>query len=227
MEKDNIKIILIDRHQLFREGVRRVLESETTFKVLACSDNYAVVPSLMANFESDLLLIDIKTFILNKETLGEDILSKYPGFKVIVLASEGEENHVTEAVKVGVHGYLLKEMDIYSFINAIKAIINGISYIHPIITQDLVADYRRLHLNRFGNVNKAINVARPIHLYTKRECEVLQLLTNGQSNRKISETLAISEKTVKNHVSNLFKKMKVNDRTQAVVTAIKNDWVEI
>lgn len=70
-------------------------------------------------------------------------------------------------------------------------------------------------------------VRRPLHLYTKRECEVLQLLTDGKSNRQIAEALNISEKTVKNHVSSLFKKMKVNDRTQAVVTAIKNNWVEL
>lgn len=67
----------------------------------------------------------------------------------------------------------------------------------------------------------------PLHLFTKRECEVLQLLTDGQSNRKIAETMDISEKTVKNHVSSLFKKMKVNDRTQAVVTAIRNNWVTL
>src|SRR5699024_12265596 len=70
-------------------------------------------------------------------------------------------------------------------------------------------------------------VTIPVHLFNKREGEVLQLLTDGQSNRKIAETVDISEKTVKNHVSSLFKKMKVNDRTQAVVTAIRNNWVTL
>ena len=71
------------------------------------------------------------------------------------------------------------------------------------------------------------DIRRPFHLLTKRECEVLQLLTDGQSNRTIGETLFISEKTVKNHVSSILQKMAVNDRTQAVVTAIKNGWVEV
>lgn len=223
----NIKIVIIDQHQLFREGVRRVLESESTFEVLVCSDNFSVVTSVLPNFTTNVLLIDTKTFMENKIIIQEEILQRYVDLKVVVLANEGEENFVTEAVKIGAHGYLLKEMDIYSFIDAIKAVMSGLSYIHPTITQELVTEYRRLCLQKVEETTKIMNIKRPIHLYTKRECEVLQLLTNGQSNRKIAETLKISEKTVKNHVSNLFRKMKVNDRTQAVVTAIKNDWVEI
>src|SRR5699024_6433612 len=98
----------------------------------------------------------------------------------------------------------------------------GVFYIHPAVTHDLVEDYRKLtdpNEDTFNGVN------RPLHLFTKRECEVLQLLTDGQSNRDIAKTLRISEKTVKNHISSLFKKMKVNDRTQAVVAAIRNHWV--
>lgn len=72
-----------------------------------------------------------------------------------------------------------------------------------------------------------IEYRKPLHLLTKRECQVFQLLSEGQSNKKIAETLVISEKTVKNHVSNILQKMKVNDRTQAVVMAIKNGWVEV
>src|SRR5690625_764504 len=113
-------------------------------------------------------------------------------------------------------------MDIFTFIDAVKAVHRGLSYIHPIVTNTLIEDYRKLSK---GEPEQAVQ--RPIHLYTKRECEVLQLLTDGQSNRQIAETLNISEKTVKNHVSSLFKKMNVNDRTQAVVTAIRNHWVEL
>ena len=96
--------------------------------------------------------------------------------------------------------YLLKEMDKKSFLHAIEIIISGDAYIHPNVTHNLVEDYRRL-LNgeRKDDTNKPF--ARPYHLYTKRECEILQLLTDGKSNRKIAETLEISEKTVKNHVS--------------------------
>lgn len=228
MYEEKIKIMLIDQHQLFREGVKRVLKSEEAFDVIVGSDDYSVVTPLLDKHDLDVLLIDVKTFMQHKTEITTNILQVIPEFKVIVLSSEGDENYVTEAVKAGVHGYLLKEMDIFSFIDAIKAVAKGASYIHPIVTSDLVADYRKLFADQISEQKEdEIVIQRPLHLYTKRECEVLQLLANGQSNRRIAETLNISEKTVKNHVSSLFKKMKVNDRTQAVVTAIKNHWVEI
>lgn len=228
MYEEKTKIMLIDQHQLFREGVKRVLKSEAVFDVIVSSDNYSVVTPLIEKYAVDVLLIDVKTFMQHKTEITENILHVTSAFKVIVLSSEGEENFVTEAVKAGVHGYLLKEMDIYSFIDAIKAVVKGVSYIHPIVTSELVADYRKMYSDIENEVDVAdVIVQKPLHLYTKRECEVLQLLANGQSNRRVAETLNISEKTVKNHVSSLFKKMKVNDRTQAVVTAIRNHWVEI
>lgn len=220
--KSIVNIVLIDYHQLFREGVKRVLQTESSFNVIASSDHFSVVTALLDSQSIDVLMIDVKVFMENKRKIKNDILKENPKIKIIVLASEGEENFVTEAVRLGVHGYLLKEMDIYAFVDAIKAVYNGLSYIHPIITNTLIEDYRKLSK---GEVKPIIR--QPTHLYTKRECEVLQLLADGQSNRKIAETLEISEKTVKNHVSSLFKKMKVNDRTQAVVTAIKNHWVSL
>lgn len=221
---NKVKIILIDHQQLFREGVKRVLQSEQSFQVIVSSDDFSVVPQLLSVNQIDVLLLDINIFMKYRDAIKEEVLTNKPEIKVIVLSSEGEENYIIEAVKLGVHGYLLKEMDIFSFVSAIKAVYKGMSYIHPIITDRLLEDYRKL-----AKVDKIeeIEVKRPIHLYTKRECEVLQLLTDGKSNRQIAETLNISEKTVKNHVSSLFKKMKVNDRTQAVVTAIRNNWVKI
>src|SRR5699024_10072925 len=123
--------------------------------------------------------------------------------KVIIISSENDEKNITEMIRAGVHGYLLKEMGIHAFIDAIKLVKQGTVYIHPAASDTLVKDYRKLMQEK-----NEVNV--PLHLYTKRECEVLQLLADGQSNRKIAKTLNVSEKTVKNHVSSLFKKMKVN-----------------
>lgn len=217
-----INIILIDRYQLFREGVKRVLQTESTFHIVASSDDFSVVSPLLNSQVIDVILIDVNIFIENKDKMKVDILEKNKYIKVIVLSSEGDENYVTEAVTLGIHGYLLKEMDIYSFIDAIKSVYKGLSYIHPIVTDRLIADYREL-----TSPNEVFSSNKPTHLYTKREFEVLQLLTDGKSNRQIAEILNISEKTVKNHISSLFKKMNVNARTQAVVTAIKNRWVNI
>src|SRR5690606_39982262 len=107
---------------------------------------------------------------------------------------------------------MLKEMDADEIVEAIKVVSNGGSYLHPKVTKNLVAEFRRLseHENK-GNFHQT-EIRRPFHLLTKRECEVLQLLTDGQSNRTIDETLFFSEKQVKNHESSIFKKMNVNDR---------------
>lgn len=221
---EEIKIVLLDYQQLFREGVKRVLESESSFQIVESNSEYSVIPSLIEEKKVDVLLIDILIFRENMEKIKNQIIDS-TNVKVIVMATEGEEYYVRETIKVGVHGYLLKEMDVFNFVEAIKTIQRGTLYVHAAVTHDLVEDYRRL-LN-LNIAEEKPQVIRPLHLYTKRECEVLQLLTDGKSNRQIAEELNISEKTVKNHVSSLFKKMKVNDRTQAVVMAIKNNWVEL
>src|SRR5699024_10530045 len=102
------------------------------------------------------------------------------------------------------------------------------SYLHPKITHNLVKEYRKLVADEPKNASiNEIEYRKPLHLLTKRECQVLQLLSERQSNRKISETLVISEKRVKNHVSQKLKKKDVDDRTKAEVTSIRNGWVEL
>lgn len=220
---DKINIVLLDRHQLFREGVKRVLDAEPSFSTIVSSDDYSILEAALEVHDVDVILIAVKMFI-NHQTPIQDIIASVH-VKVIVLGAENEKTYVIEAIKSGVHGYLLKEMDIYSFIDAIKIVKTGTAYIHPGATDDLVRGFRKLIMNE--EEQSESNVQRPYHLYTKRECQVLQLLTDGLSNREIATSLNISEKTVKNHVSSLFKKMEVHDRTQAVVTAIRNNWVEL
>ena len=224
MKDKKINILLVDNQQIFREGVKRVLEQEESFHVIVSSDDYSVVKTLLPIQSVDVILIDVMIALENKEAIRKDIIQS-TDTKVIIMSVEREENYVTQAVKLGIHGYLLKEMEAFSFIDAIKMVVNGASYIHPTVTHDLVKEYRMLTNMNHEDTNNGVN--KPLHLYTKRECEVLQLLTDGNSNRQIAKRLKISEKTVKNHVSSLFKKMNVNDRTQAVVTAIRNNWVEL
>lgn len=223
--QNKIKIVLIDYYQLFREGVKKVLEKESSFNIIASSDDYSVLNYVLETNQVDVILLDANIFVENQKNV-EDVILKQ-GIKVIILGTDSEKSFVKEAIKAGVHGYIFKEMDMFSFIDAIKLITTGQSYYHPNITSDLVNEYRRILQDDYKDEQDDGGVQRPLHLYTKRECEVLQLLTNGQSNRKIAETLKISEKTVKNHVSSLFKKMQVHDRTQAVVKAIRNNWVEL
>ena len=221
------KIIIVDDHQLFREGVKRILDFEDTFEVVAEGDDGTNVISLYGAHNPDVVLMDINMPGKNGVEATADLIAEYPNAKVIMLSIHDDESYVTHALKSGALGYMLKEMDADEIVEAIKVVANGGSYLHPKVTKNLVAEFRRLseHENK-GNFHQT-EIRRPFHLLTKRECEVLQLLTDGQSNRTIGETLYISEKTVKNHVSSILQKMNVNDRTQAVVTAIKNGWVEV
>lgn len=224
-----IKIVIIDDHQLFREGVKRILDFEESFKVVAEGDDGTDAVRLVRQHQPDVVLMDINMPNLNGVEATKQLIAQFPETQVIILSIHDDENYVQHALKTGASGYLLKEMDADALIEAVKVVANGGSYLHPKVTHNLVKEYRRLAEERGGTQGhfQQLEIRRPLHLLTRRECEVLQLLADGKSNRAIGESLFISEKTVKNHVSNILQKMNVNDRTQAVVVAIKNGWVEM
>jgi two-component system response regulator DegU len=237
---DTTKIVIIDDHQLFREGVKRILDFEANFHVVAEGDDGEEAVGLMEKHDPDVIIMDINMPKVNGVEATKQLVAANPETKVIVLSIHDDENYVTHALQTGARGYLLKEMDADALVEAVKVVADGGSYLHPKVTHNLVREYRRLVENgasngvRSGNGGGAtattyqqIEIRRPLHLLTRRECEVLQLLADGKSNKAIGEALFISEKTVKNHVSNILQKMNVNDRTQAVVVAIKNGWVEV
>ncbi len=221
------KIIIIDDHQLFREGVKRILDFESSFEVVAEGGDGNEVVKLYEENRPDVVLMDINMPQKNGVEATAELMEQFPDAKVIMLSIHDDESYVTHALKTGALGYMLKEMDADAIIQAIKVVAKGGSYLHPKVTRNLVLEFRRLSERENKGSFHQTEIRRPYHLLTKRESEVLQLLTDGQSNRVIGETLFISEKTVKNHVSSILQKMQVNDRTQAVVTAIKNGWVEV
>ncbi|RBP02781.1 response regulator transcription factor [Rossellomorea aquimaris] len=220
-------IVIIDDHQLFREGVKRILEFEPSFNVVAEGDDGSEAMNLVETHEPDVVLMDINMPETNGVEATRELMDRYPDTKVIILSIHDDENYVNHALKTGALGYLLKEMDSAALVDAVKIVADGGSYVHPKVTHNLVAEYKRLANAQNSGGFQQSEVRRPLHLLTRRECEVLQMLADGKSNRGIGEGLYISEKTVKNHVSNILQKMNVNDRTQAVVTAIKNGWVEV
>lgn len=222
------KIVIIDDHQLFREGVKRILDFEKSFSIVAEGEDGGEAMDLVEKYRPDVVLMDINMKNTNGIEATRRLVDKYEDTKVIILSIHDDESYVTHALKTGATGYLLKEMDSDELIEAVKVVAEGGSYIHPKVTHKLVLEYRRLaNQQNKGSGYQQPEVHIPLHLLTSRECEVLQLLADGKSNRGIGEALFISEKTVKNHVSNILQKMNVNDRTQAVVTAIKNGWVEV
>lgn len=224
------RIVLIDDHRLFREGLRRILEMIDDFQVVDEGDDGKEVEAIVRVHEPDVVLMDINMPGINGVEATRRLMEISPQTKVIILSIHDDEKYVSHSLKSGASGYLLKEMDANSLIDAVRVVTEGGSYIHPKVTHSLVNEFRRLAKGpddgtRLGYTE--VEYRKPLHILTRRECEVLQLLADGKSNRGIGEVLYISEKTVKNHVSNILQKINVDDRTQAVIEAIKKGWVRV
>ncbi|MBD0384190.1 response regulator [Paenibacillus sedimenti] len=234
--KRNVRIVIADDHQLFREGVKRIINMEDDMEVIGeCGDGIQVI-ELCNQITPDIVLMDINMPLENGVIATERLKLIFPDIKVIILSIHDDESYVFETLRKGASGYLLKDMEAESLINAIRSVVAGHAYIHPKVTGKLINQLRRMtYLDDVGVVGPGQGVKdaglKYIHNanspLTKREAEVLRLMAEGKSNKLIGEFLYISEKTVKNHVSSILQKMEVDDRTQAVIIAIKNGWVTL
>lgn len=232
-----VKIILADDHALFREGLKRILNMELDMEVIAeCGDGIQVV-EMCNHTQPDVVLMDINMPVENGVVATQRMRDLFPDVKVVILSIHDDESYVFETLRSGASGYLLKDMEAQDLVNAIRAVVDGYAYIHPKVTGKLINQMRRMsYLDeqgvggaRGGGVvtEEGVRYVAQDSPLTKREAEVLRLMTEGKSNKAIGECLVISEKTVKNHVSSILQKMNVDDRTQAVLQAIKSGWVVI
>lgn len=156
-----------------------------------------------------------------------ELIQHFPFSKVIIFTVVDDFHYVSLALKAGASGYLLKEMDSNSIVHAIKRVVSGGFYLHPKVTKDFISELTNRGLQEHDGPFLQTEIKRPYHLLTHRECQVMQLLAEGHSNQSLGNVLGISDKTVKNHVSSILRKMDLQDRTQVVVTALKNGWVEL
>ncbi|SFF24770.1 two component transcriptional regulator, LuxR family [Paenibacillus catalpae] len=234
--KRKIKVLLADDHQLFREGLKRILNMEDDLEVIGeCGDGIQVL-EFCNHTIPEIVLMDINMPIENGVVTTERLKTIFPDVKVIILSIHDDESYVFETLRKGATGYLLKDMEAESLINAIRSVVNGHAYIHPKVTGKLINQLRRMtYLDEMGVISGAAAgmepgvkfVAGEDNPLTRREAEVLRLMAEGKSNKMIGEYLFISEKTVKNHVSSILQKMEVDDRTQAVIQSIKFGWVTL
>ncbi|MFD1953938.1 response regulator [Paenibacillus thailandensis] len=234
--KQKIKILLADDHQLFREGLKRILNMEEDLEVIGeCGDGIQVM-EFCNHTMPEIVLMDINMPIENGVVTTERLKTIFPDVKVLILSIHDDESYVFETLRKGATGYLLKDMEAEALINAIRAVVDGHAYIHPKVTGKLINQLRRMtYLDEMGVMTGAAAAkesgvkftASEDNPLTRREAEVLRLMAEGKSNKMIGENLFISEKTVKNHVSSILQKMEVDDRTQAVINSIKYGWVTL
>ncbi|AJY77598.1 response regulator [Paenibacillus beijingensis] len=234
--KRTIKLLIADDHQLFREGLKRILNMEEDLEVIGeCGDGIQVL-EFCNHIQPEVVLMDINMPVENGVVATERLRDLFPQIKVIILSLHDDESYVFETLRKGANGYLLKDMEAESLVNAIRSVVAGHAYIHPKVTGKLINQLRRMtYLDEMGSVSGAAAsretgvkfVAGDNNPLTRREAEVLRLMAEGKSNKMIGEFLFISEKTVKNHVSSILQKMEVDDRTQAVINSIKYGWVTL
>lgn len=211
-----VNVMLADDHSLVREGLKSLLELEGDIKVIAEAVDGTDCLSKLETVSPDVLLLDINMPVMN----GLDVLKKLKdnrsNVKVLVLTVHNEIEYLMKAVDIGIDGYVLKDSESSELKKAIFTIAEGETYIQPSLIPQL--NSKRIEKDKDG---------AKIDNLTRRELEVLKLLAVGKYNKEIAEELDISERTVKNHVSNIFKKIDVTDRTQAAVFAIRNNLIEI
>lgn len=214
---DAIKLVIADDHSMIREGLKQLLELEGQFKVIAEASDGVECLEILSKEAPDVLLLDIN--MPNKN--GLDVLKELNQSgnrkeKVLVLTVHNEVEYLIKAVELGVDGYVLKDSESSELKKAIMTILNGETYIQP----DLIPMLNAKMISMENDYDK-------IDSLTKRELDVLKNLAIGMYNKEIATNLEISERTVKNHVSNIFKKIGVSDRTQAAVFAIRNNLIDI
>ncbi len=210
--KDKIEIIIADDHMMIREGLKQLLELDGTMKVIAeANDGEECLNLLNKRIHPDILLLDINMPKKNGIEVLEYIKQNKIPVKVLILTVHNEVEYLLKAVDIGIDGYLLKDSSYDELKEAIDVVISGNTYIQPSLLPALNESMEDYALDK-----------EKIEWLTKRELDVLQLISKGCSNKKISDELTISERTVKNHISHIFRKINVEDRTQAAVFAIRN-----
>ncbi|HSH25288.1 MAG TPA: response regulator transcription factor [Massilibacterium sp.] len=218
-------IAIIDDHQLFREGIRQILIQDQSSDVQSFGSQSLSIQDVIS-IEPNLILLD-DAISENPFKLIRLFHKKLPNTKIVMMTIVPEYERVLKALDLGVDGYILKDTDIETLYQCLSIVDNGENYIHHKISNILLEEYRKITSSNTYQAQERNELAYcpPYHLLSKRECEILQLLSEGLSNRAIGHELSISEMTVKNHVSNIMKKINVRDRTGAVLKAIKEGWV--
>jgi DNA-binding NarL/FixJ family response regulator len=212
-----INIMIADDHLMVREGIKQLLELDGDISVIAEAKDGKQCIELLDEKKTDVLLLDINMPNMNGLQVLQYIREKKKNVKVLILTIHNEIEYLLKAIDYGVDGYVLKDSESAVLKKAIYCINRGETYIQPELAPILKEKMEE----------RSVASDEEEDALTKREIEVLKLLAEGLFNKEIAYTLAISEKTVKNHVSNIFKKINVSDRTQAAVYAIKNNLVDL
>ena len=217
---NKLRIILVEDHALTRIGLKTALQESGQIEVIAETEYGEVGVKLTSEHQPDVVLMDLGLPNMNGIDATREIKNNNIEQKVIILTSHKDENEVTGALGAGADAYCLKDINPSRLVTVIQSVFEGAAWLDPAIA--------RIVLNKFSFEEDNI-IEIPEHKnvspLTERELQVLQLLADGSNNMEIAEELSLSQHTIKTHIGNILHKLSVDDRTQAVVKALREGWV--
>ncbi len=215
----NIRILLADDHAVVREGTKELLERQSDLEVVGEASDGKEAVQLAISQHPDVVIMDFAMPKLNGIEATRQIKAIAPEIAVLVLSAYDSEQYIFAFLEAGAAGYLLKDVHVNELVKAIRAIHAGESILHPTIARKVI--------NRFARPAKKTGPEETLDQLTERELEVLKMAAQGKSNREIASELVISIRTVQTHLSNVFSKMGVGSRTEAVVYALRKGWLTL
>jgi Response regulator containing a CheY-like receiver domain and an HTH DNA-binding domain len=213
-----IKILLAEDHKIVREGTRQLLEQSPDMEVIGEASDGMEAVQLAADLHPDVIVMDVRLPRLNGIEATQTITLRFPEIRVLILSAYDDDSYVFPLLEAGASGYLLKTASGVELAEAIRQVHAGQKALAPRITAKLV--------NRLGGRGSYRAAGMPEGL-TDREMEVLRATAHGQPNKEIASALAISPQTVQVHLRNIFAKLGVDSRSQAVAYAIRRGWITL
>jgi DNA-binding NarL/FixJ family response regulator len=218
-EFSTIRVLIVDDQSLIRQGLKAMLELEPHLQVVGDAENGKVALELIAALQPDVVLMDITMPEMDGQTATKLIVQNFPNVKVLILSTFDEDSYITEAVRSGARGYLLKDVSWRELVSAIRFVHLGYTQFGPglfdkllITAQPVISMHRATSLSQDSTLPKLAEL-------TPREQEVLQWLGTGATNREIAERLYITEGTVKTYVTNLLNRLSLRNRSQLALYA--------
>jgi len=212
-----IRVLIADDHALFRQGVRRLLDTASDIQVVGEAASGTEALRLVEDLAPDIVLLDVSMPGPSGVEVARVVKTTSPRTRVIIVTVFTNEEFLFEAIKAGAMGYLLKDSSPEELIRAVRVVAQGEGLIAPAMAGKIFKEFARA-----ADTREAAPLVTPL---TQREVEILQHVAAGLANKEIASRLGISERTVKNHLSNIMEKLQVNSRTQAAVYALKSGLV--
>jgi DNA-binding NarL/FixJ family response regulator len=213
----NIRIVIADDHTVVRKGTRQVLEQEPDLEVVGEAVNGQEAVQLVESLKPDIAILDIAMPVMDGIEATKRIKAGSPDIAILILSAYENDEFIFALLQAGADGYLLKDVGGQDIINAVRSILRGESVLHPVIARKVMKKF-------FPTPNGKEETAK---LLGERELEVLQEAGNALSNQEIADKMGLSLHTVEAHMRHIFSKLHVGSRTEAVLFAIKQGWINI